>query len=290
MFVRDVYKFHIEERGIMAKGDLMLTESRYNSILKWMPRTEEQRQEEEILKYLKEASEAMKAKWPENDKKKLERKKENRKLSEEEQRYEAIKNATPEERRAMIEEAERFVSTRKIKECPIELRSAAILCENLYGRDVQLKVQAQQKTEEKAKTEIRNKLDMAQSVAWLSDGWQHRTNAHSIAKQHKQELLDMVNEKKARRDAEKAERIKFEKEIIEQHFQKAAEEKLLAKKKREEMQENMRQHEVQTNLMAQQKRDRVKRENEVIDVLVKVHNEGKQTFHIFNIFSHISLR
>lgn len=91
----------------------------------------------------------------------------------------------------------------------------------------------------------------------------------------------MVNEKKARRDTEKAERIKLEKEIIEQHFQKATEEKLLAKKKREEMQENMRQHEVQTNLMAQQKRDRIKRENEVIDVLVKVHNEGKQKFTFF---------
>lgn len=258
----------------MNKGDLILTESRYNSILKWLPKNEEQQQEEEILKYLKEASETMKAKWPENNKKSLEMKRENRKLSEEEQRYEAIKNATPKQRRAMIEEAEKFVSTRKIKECPIELRSAAILCENLYGRKIQLQFQAEQKKEEKIKTEIRNKMDMAQSVAWLSDGWQHRTNAHSIAKQHKKELLDMINDKKASDDADKAERIKLEKEIIEQHFKKGKEEKLLLKKKKEEMHEYMRQHEVQTNLMAQQKRDRVKRENEVIDILVKVHNEG----------------
>lgn len=53
----------------MDRNDLTITESRYNEILKWMPRTEEQQQEEEILKYLKEASEAMKAKWPENNKK-----------------------------------------------------------------------------------------------------------------------------------------------------------------------------------------------------------------------------
>lgn len=255
----------------MKKSDLIISESRYNSILKWMPRSDEQQQEEEILKYLKEASEAMKAKWPENNKKKLEKKK---KLSEEEQRYEAIKNATPEERRAMIEEAEKFVSARKIKECPIELRSAAILCENLYGRKIQLQCQAQQK-KEKVKTEMRNKMDMAQSVAWLSDGWQHRTNAYSVAKQHKRELVDMINDKKARFDADKAERIKLEKEIIDQHFRKGEEEKLLVKKKKEEMHEYMRQHEVQTNLMAQQKRDRFKRENEVIDILVKVHNEGK---------------
>lgn len=265
----------IHSKIAMDRNDLVITESRYKDILKWMPKTDEQQQEEEILKYLKEASEAMKAKWPENNKKQLEMKKENRKLSEEEQRYEAIKNASPEERRAMIEEAEKFVSTRKIKECPIELRSAAILCENLYGRKIQLEFQAQQKKEDKIKTEMRNNMDKAQSVAWLSDGWQHRTNAHSIAKQHKQELLDMINEKKARKAAEKAERIKLEKEIIERQFKEVADAKLLKKKKREEMHEYMRQHEVQTNLMAQQKRDRVKRENEVIDILTKVHNEGE---------------
>jgi hypothetical protein len=259
----------------MDRNDLILTESRFNNILKWIPANETQQQEEEILKYLKEASDALKSKWPENNKTRLEIKRENRKLTEEERRYEAIKNATPEERRAMIEAAERFVSTRKIKECPIELRSAAILSENLYGRKIQLECLAEQKKDEKIKTELKNKLDMAQSVSWLTDGWQHRENAFNVAKQHKKELLDMINERKARRDAEKAERIKLEKEIIGQHFKYCDEQKVAVKKKKEEMHEHMRQHEVQTNLMAQQKRDRVKRENEVIDILVKVHNEGE---------------
>lgn len=262
----------------MDRNDLILTESRYNDILKWIPSNETQQQEEEILKYLKEASEVMKTKWPENNKTRFELKRENRKLSEEERRYEAIKNASPEERRAMIAEAEKFVSTRKIKECPIELRSAAILSENLYGRKVQLECLSAQKKEEKLKTEVRNKMDMAQSVSWLSDGWQHRSNAYNIAKQYKKELLDMINERKARRDAEKAERIKLEKEIIEQHFKYGDEQKVAVKKKKEEMREYMRQHEVQTNIMAQQKRDRVKRENEVIDILVKVHNNGEEFF------------
>lgn len=259
----------------MCSKDLILTESRFNNILKWLPANETQQQEEEILKYLKEASDALKSKWPENNKNRHELKKENRKLTEEEKRYEAIKNATPEERRAMIEAAEKFVSTRKIKECPIELRSAAILSENLYARKVQLECLVEQKKEEKIKTELKNKMDKAQSVAWLSDGWQHRENAFSIAKEHKKELLDMINERKARRDAEKAERIKLEKEIIEQHFKYCDEKKKAEKKKKQEVHEYMLEHEVQTKLMAQQKRDRVKRENEVIDILVKVHNEGE---------------
>lgn len=259
----------------MCSKDLILTESRFNNILKWLPANETQQQEEEILKYLKEASDTLKSKWPENNKNRLELKKENRKLTEEERRYEAIKNATPEERRAMIEAAEKFVSTRKIKECPIELRSAAILSENLYARKVQLECLEEKKKDEKIKNDLKNKMDKAQSVAWLSDGWQHRENAFSIAKEHKKELLDMINERKARRDAEKAERIKLEKEIIEQHFKYCDEKKKAEKKKRQEMQEYMLEHEVQTNLMAQQKRDRVKRENEVIDILVKVHNEGE---------------
>lgn len=259
----------------MNPKDLILSESRFNSILKWIPANETQQQEEEILKYLKESSDALKSKWPENNKNRLELKKENRKLTEEEKRYEAIKNATPEERRAMIAEAEKFVSTRKIKECPIELRSAAILSENLYGRKVQLECLAERKKEEKIKTELKNKIDMAQSVSWLTDGWQHRENAFNIAKQHKKELMDMINERKVRRDAEKAERIKLEKEIIGQHFKYCDEQKAATKKKKEEIHEYMRQHEVQTKIMAEQKRDRVKRENEVIDILVKVHNEGK---------------
>lgn len=262
------------------KGNLILTENQWNGMLKWIPNTEKESQEEEILKYLREASAEMKEKWPENNKRMHEIKQESNKnekmsLNPDMQRYEEIHNATPDERRKMIEEAERFVSVRKIKECPIELRSAAILSENLHANKLQLAFQAQQKKEDKLKTKIRNKMDIAQSVSWLNDGWEHRTKAHLIAKQHKKELKEQIEEKKASDAAHKQAQIDFELKMIGTQDEEMQELKLAERHKKEGMHVYMRQHEKQSNLMAQQKRDRVKRENEVIDILVKVHNEGK---------------
>lgn len=252
----------------------MLSQGQWDDILKWIPNTEQEEQDERILDYLKEASAAMKAKWPENNKKesvKIVRKS----LNPEVLRYEAIKNADSAKRREMIEEAERFVGARKIKECPIELRSAAILSENLHGRKLQLEFQAAHKKEEKAKTLLRNQQDMVQSIAWLKDGYDHRTNAYQIARQHKKELLDMINERKSQRDGEKAERIAEERQIIAQHNQNIEDKKAKDRKMKEEQNEYMRKNELETVLMAKQKRDRLKRENDVIDVLAKVHTEGK---------------
>lgn len=255
---------------------LVLTENQWNNILKWIPSTEKEQQEEKILKYLKDASAVMKAKWPENNKNKSEgTKARGRKLNPEMQRYEAIKNATPEERHAMIKEAEKFVSVRKIKECPIELKSAAILSENLYANKIQLDFQARQKREEKAKIDLRNKIDKIQSVAWLNDGWDHRTNAHRVAKEHREQLIKMASDRKAKKDAEKAARIAEENKIIDHQIQEVKEQKALAKLKQIETYKYMQEHENQTKLMAKQKCDRIKKENEVIDVLVKTHNEGK---------------
>lgn len=257
-------------------NNLIISEDRWNNILKWIPNNEKEQQEEQILNYLKEASDAMKAKWPENNKNKNEQKPEEMKnLSPEMQKFEQIKKASLEERQKMIEEAEKFVSMRKIKECPIELRSAAILSENLYANKLQLEFQAEQKKDERKKTEIRNKRDIIQSVAWLNDGWQHRTNAHLIAKQHKKELLEMIQERKARRDAERKARIAEELQAIEKQQQEVKDDKREAIERKREMNKYMEEHGKQTSLMAKQKRDRVKCENEVIDVLTKVHNEGR---------------
>lgn len=258
----------------MAKDNLILTQSQWNDILKWIPKNEQEQQDERILKYLQEASAEMKAKWPENNKK-VEEHKATKSSNPEVMRYEAILNADSAKRKEMIEEAEKFVTSRKIKECPIELKSAAILSENLYGRKLQLEFQAAQKKEEKAKTLVRNKLDMAQSVAWLNDGYEHRTNAYLIAREHKKGLLEMINQRKTQRDEERARRIAEEKKEIEQHFQNIRDQKVRDRKAKEEQNEYMRKHEVETVLMAKQKREHIKRENEVIGVLAKVHNEGK---------------
>lgn len=258
----------------MAKDALILTQSQWNDIVKWIPNDEREQQDEQILKYLQEASAAMKAKWPENNEK-VDLKNVQKSSDPEILRYEMIRNADSAKRRELIEEAERFVSSRKIKECPIELRSAALLSENLHGRKLQLEFQAVQKKEEKAKTLLKNRQDMAQSVAWLTDGYEHRTNAYLIARKHKQELLTMINERKQQRDGEKAQRIAEEKKIIEQHNQNIEDKKAKDRKMKEEQNEYMRKHEVETVLMAKQKQDRIKREHEVIDVLAKVHSEGK---------------
>lgn len=216
----------------------------------------------------------MMAKWPENNVKEV-TKQVKKSTNPDELRYEAIKNADSAKRRELIEEAEKFVSCRKIKECPIDLRSAAILSENLAARKIQLEFQAAQREEEKAKTLVRNKLDMAQSVAWLQDGFAHRTNAFRVACEHKKGLLDMINERKSQRDDEKAKRIAEEQRHIAQHDKSVVDEKVLQRKLKQERNEYMTKHEVETVLMAKQKRERIKRENEVSDVLVKVHNEGK---------------
>lgn len=258
------------------KSNLILTENQWDNILKWIPNSEKEQQEEQILNYLKEASDSMKLKWPENNKNKNFQKPEEMKLlSPEMQKFEEIKNASPEERQKMIEEAEKFVSIRKIKECPIELRSAAILSENLHANKLQLQFQAELKKEEKKKTEIRNKRDIAQSVAWLNDGWQHRTNAHLISKEHKIELLKMVKERNDKKIAERDARINEELEVIEKQLQEVKDAKAVAIAKKKEMNKYMQEHSKQTSLMAKQKRERAKCEGEVIDVLMKVHNEGR---------------
>lgn len=258
----------------MDKESLIITEDRWNEILKWIPNNEQEEQDERILKYLQEASAAMKAKWPENNKKvvvKAVRKSSNPDVL----RYEAIKNADSAKRRELIEEAEKFVNSQKFKECPIDLKSAAILSENLAARKIQLETQAAYRKEEKVKNLMRNKLDMAQSVAWLQDGFAHRTNAYRVAREHKKGLMDMINERKTQKDDEKATRIATEQKIIAQHNQNIEDQKIRDRKTKEEQIEYMRKHEVETVLMAKQKRERIKRENEVIDVLAKVHNEGK---------------
>ncbi|KAL7033249.1 hypothetical protein ACKWTF_007517 [Chironomus riparius] len=259
-----------------SQNNLILTEQQWNKILKWIPNTDKEQQEDQILNYLKEASDSMKSKWPENNKNKYDQKPEEMKvLSPEMQKFEEIKNSSPEERKKMIEEAEKFVSIRKIKECPIELRSAAILSENLHANKLQLEFQTELKKDEKKKTEIRNKRDIAQSVAWLNDGWQHRTNAHLIAKEHKKELLEMIKERNARKVEERDARIKEELEVIEKQLQEVKDAKAAAIVKKKEMNKYMQEHSKQTSLMAKQKRERVKCEGEVIDVLMKVHNEGR---------------
>jgi hypothetical protein len=258
----------------MMKGALILSESQWNDILKWIPNNEQYEQEKRILKYLQEASAAMKAKWPENNKVR-EAKKVRQTTNPDIARYEAIKKADSAKRRELIEEAERFVNSRKIKECPIDLRSAAILSENLAGRKIQLDFQAARRSEEKEKNLMVNKLDMAQSIAWLNDGYEHRMNAYGIAKQHKKELLDSITQRRNERIAEKSTRIAEEKKIIEQHFKNIDDKKVRDRKLKEEQCALMRRNEISTVLMAKQKREDMKRENEVIDVLAKVHNEGR---------------
>lgn len=260
--------------NVMAKDRLVLTQSQWDEILKWIPSNEQAEEDERVLRYLQEGSAALKAKWPENNKKE-ETKKVVKSSNPEIVRYEAIKNADSAKRQEMIEEAEKFVSSQKFKECPIELKSAAILSENLYSRKLQLEFQAAQKKEEKAKTLQRNKLDMAQSISWLQDGFAHRTNAFRIACEHKRGLADQITERKNQRDAEKASRIAEEQKINAQHDKDIVDRKVRDRKLREEQNEYMRKHEVETVLMAKQKREHIKRENEVIDVLAKVHNEGK---------------
>lgn len=258
----------------MQSDNLILTEGQWTKIQNWIPGKSREIQEEKVLEYLKEGSAAIKAKWPENNKKPepiLEEKSSKPEIL----RYLAIKHADPQKRREMIEEAELFVGARNIKECPIELRSAALLSENLHGRDIQLKFQAKQKIEEQLKTLEKNRLDMVQSTAWLNEGYDHRTNAYLIARKHKEDLLEMVKERKKQKDEKKATRISEEKAIIEMHNKNIEDKKVESRKMKEEQNEYMRKNEVETVLMAKQKRDRIKRENEVIDVLAKVHTEGK---------------
>lgn len=258
----------------MTKDSLILSQSQWDEILKWIPNNEQAEQDERVLQYLQEGSAALKAKWPE-DNKKEEPKKTRKSSNPEIMRYESIKNADSAKRKEMIAEAEKFVSSQKFKECPIELKSAAILSENLYSRKLQLEFQAVQRKEEKAKTLQRNKLDMAQSISWLQDGFEHRTNAFRIACEHKRDLLEQITDRKNQRVAEKASRIAEEQKIIAQHERNIEDQKVRDRKLKEELNEYMRKHEVETVLMAKQKREHVKRENEVIDVLAKVHNEGK---------------
>lgn len=259
----------------MTEKKLILSEDQLNNILNWFPNNDQQKQDEKVLEYLREASAEMKSKWPENNQKKIE---ENlmKNPSPRKIRFEMMKNADENKRRELIEEAVKFVTSRKIKECPIDLRSAAILSENLASRKIQLEFQAKQREEEKAKNLIKNQEHMAQSIAWLKDGFEHRTNAYRVALEHKQELYKQIADRKYQRDTEKSLRISEEQKAIEIHEKNIEEQKVRERKAKEEQNEYMRKHEIETVLMAKQKRDRIKRENEVVAVLAKVHEEGKK--------------
>lgn len=259
----------------MGEKKLVLTEDQWNNLFNWFPSNDQEKQDEQVLEYLREASAEMKSKWPENNQKKSEEKS-MKSLSPSKIRLEMMKNADENKRRELIEEAEKFVSARKIKECPIDLRTAAILSENLAARKIQLEFQAKLRDEEKAKVLVTNKEDMAQSVAWLKDGFQHRSNAYRVALEHKQELMKQIADRKNERDTEKSQRIAEEQRNIATHEKNIEEQKVRERKAKEEQNEYMRKHEIETVLMAKQKRDRIKRENEVVAVLAKVHEEGKK--------------
>lgn len=259
----------------MASKALILKQSQWDEILKWIPNNEREMQEERVLQYIREASAAMRARWPENNKSQEQKTSIQTKLTPEMERYEIIKNADPEKRREMIKEAERFVNMRKIKEGPIELKSAAILSENLYGRKLQLEFNKAQKLDERAKTEIKNRNDMLQSVAWLKDGMEHRTNAYLIAREHKKQLLEMINERKNQRETERAQRIAAEQKEIAQHFKNIDDAKICDKELKEERKEYMSKHEKETVIMAKQKREQLKMQEDVIETVAKIHNEGK---------------
>lgn len=256
--------------------NLILTKSQWNDLFKWFPNNDQQQKDEDFLEFVRETSAAMRAKWPENQKSQIEEKPQKVSTNPYKIRFEMIKRADDATRRKMIEEAEKFVTARKIKECPIDLRSAAILSENLAGRKIQLEFLARIKEEEKAKNLERNQSHMAQSIAWLKDGFEHRSNAFKVAVQHKRDLMKQIEDRKMQRDTEKATRIAEEQRDIATHEKNIVEQKVRARKAREEQNEYMRAHEVETVRMAKQKQARLKRENEVVGVLAKVHEEGKQ--------------
>lgn len=236
---------------------------------------EEKVNDDKMLEYLKTESAAMKKKWPElNEKKKIEIVES---VNSEVNRYKAIQNADPQTRKELIEQAEKFVNCCKIKEGPIELKSAAILSQAMKTRALQTEYKKQFLKDDKVKSELKNKEHILQSNKWIEDYDNKRTAAYLNARTHKKELCEMIQDRKHKKDTDKKLLLAQERKNIDQHFKNGDDQKQLLILQQQHKRNYMRQNEIEATRISKQKSERLKEIDNVMDILVKTHNDGKRT-------------
>ena len=258
---------------------LVLKEKQWKDLKQRVRQTDEEKAQEnsddKLLEYLKKESAAMKKKWPELNVKQQHKVVIVESDKPEVNRYKAIQNADPQKRKELIEQAENFVNCRKIKEGPIELNSAAILSQALKTRALQTEYKKQFLKDDKVKNELKNKEHILQSNKWIEDYDNKRTATYLNARTHKKELCEMIQDRKNKKDKDREIMLAQERKNIDQHFKNGDDQKQLLILQKQHKRNYMRQNEIEATRISKQKSERLKEIDNVMDILVKTHNDGK---------------
>ncbi|CAO1319182.1 unnamed protein product [Diamesa serratosioi] len=257
-----------------TRNCLVLKEEQWKDLKQRIKPTNEDQVNDKLTEYLKEESAAMKKKWPELNVKEVKVVKVESETPEV-TRFEAIQNADPQRRKELIEQAENFVNCRKIKEGPIELNSAAILSQALKTRALQMDYKKQFLKDDKIQNELKNKQHILQSNKWIEDYDNKRTAVYLNARAHKKELCEMIQDRKNKKDKDKEIQLTQERKNNDQHFKNGDDQKQLLILQQQHKRNYMRQNEIEATRISKQKSDRLKEIDNVMDILVKTHNDGK---------------
>jgi hypothetical protein len=176
----------------------------------------------------------------------------------------------------MIENAENIVNGRKIKEGPLSLNSAAILCENLKSQEIQREFNKKKRKEEKKKNEMMNKEHFEQAVKWIDDYNQKQLDKRKRFDEYKTQLGQQVEDRAKTREDKKAARLQKERAHIAQHEKNQKDLIEKDKESAENKKEALKQNGLEAISMAQQKRARQKHQDEIQTAIAKIHTEGKE--------------
>lgn len=258
---------------------LVLNEKQWHDLKQRVKQTDDVKakdnSDDKLLEYLKQESAVMKKKWSELNVKQQHKVVIVESDKPEVIRYKAIQNADPQKRKELIEQAENFVNCRKIKEGPIELNSAAVLSQALKIRALQTEYKKEFLKDDKVKNELKNKEHILQSNKWIEDYDNKRTAAYVNARTHKKELCEMIQDRKNKKDTDKELLLAQERKNIDQHFKNGDDQKQLLILQKQHRRNYMRQNEIEATRISKQKSERLKEIDNVMDILVKTHNDGK---------------
>lgn len=158
----------------------------------------------------------------------------------------------------------------------MNLNSAAILCEVLKSQEIQREFSKKKREEEKKKTDIQNKHHIEQAHKWIDDYYQKQIDKQKRFDEYKKDLGQQCKERAKYRADKKAARLAQERSNIAQHEQNLKDIINNGKEAIEARKEAQRKNDIEAILMAEQKRARLKQEDEIQTAIAKIHIDGKE--------------
>lgn len=237
-------------------------------------------QEQNFKEYLKTESKKMLHRW-ENSKDALrhkaneeKRKKEEERLADLDRKYQVLMEADENLRKEKLVKSQDLAS--KLKPGPKQLESAAIYAEVLKGREIQRKMNAEKRENNKMKHMKNGRDQTLQAQQWMEQHDQRLNQKHQRHHNYKRELFQHIkSEEEKRQDMlskeNEEERLKREASDHELKEQLERERVILERKKKA-----LRKNALEAMIMAEQRRKRMTQFDAAHNKLIEAYAIGKQ--------------